>query len=292
MPRVSWNRDLRLIQVSIQTRDCLVRFSENQISYDLFSSYKSIEDGPSAIYEQSTQNHASWPFPPLAALVRASIHLVGDSSGSVSCTCSSGLLHVCGCTNSWSHDHMSKASSSPPSGGCIQTYIKFLNSLHTFHVETLVEWRTFLHLTYLSQILPCWVTHRNEKGSSAVTVRPRIAAYSLPSAISNDWQVAYDTLKIGVIQSWLRGVRHGDHKTNIGRCRSECNTVSGLKFPHLSVPTMGHLPQPSTCYRLHDGRCRFAEYDLCWCPSNLTPPLCAYRFGNPRLNQAPILNTF
>jgi hypothetical protein len=114
-----------LIQVSIKTRGCLVRFSENQIPYDLFSFCKSIEDEPSAIYEQSTQNHASWPFPPLMALVCASIHLIEDPSGSVSCTCSSGFSIVCGCgltIASWSHDHTAcpveqGASGSPPSRG-------------------------------------------------------------------------------------------------------------------------------------------------------------------------------
>jgi hypothetical protein len=98
-----------LTQVSIKTRGCLVRFSENQISYDLFCFCKTIEDGPSTIDEESTQNHGSWRFPPPVARVCASVSLVEDPSGSVRVPVQVDFSIVCCCgltTASWSHGHM------------------------------------------------------------------------------------------------------------------------------------------------------------------------------------------
>ena len=138
---------------------------------------------------------------------------------------------------------------------CIQKYVRCLNSPHTFHVRDIGGMRNFPSPDIL-EFKFCLVGLHigTRKSSSAVAVRPHIAVYALRSAISNSWQVAYDTSKTGVLQSWLHRVRYDNHKTNIGRCRSECNTVSGLKFPHLSVPTMGYLLQSSTCCQSHDGR--------------------------------------
>jgi hypothetical protein len=252
-----------LTQVSIKTRDCLVQFSENQVSYDLFSFCETIEDGPSAIYEENTQNNGSWRFPPPVAQVCASISLVDDLSGSVRCTCSSGLLH---CLLLWPNDSLlvswpydlscgARRLAHRLPGVCIQRYTRCLNSRHTFHVRDIGGMRNFPSPDVLEfQFCLVGLHIGTKKSSSAVAVRPRIAVYPLRSAISNSWQMTYDTSKTGVLQSWLHGVGYDNHKTNIGRCRSECNTVSGLKFPHLSVPTIGHLPQSSTSCQSHDGR--------------------------------------
>jgi hypothetical protein len=189
--------------------------------------------------------------------VCASISLVEDPSGSVRCTCSSGLLHCLllwpdhSLLVSWPYDLFCGARrlAHRLPEVCIQRYIRCLNSPHTFRVTR--------HWNFPSRELKfCLVGLHIGTGesSSAVAVRPHIAVCSLRPAISNSWQVAYDTSKTGVPQSWLHRVRYDNHKTNIGRCHSECHTVSCLKFPHLSVPTMGYLPQSSCCQSLRQVR--------------------------------------
>lgn len=234
------------------------------------------------------------------ALVCASIYLAEDPQAPSVAPVQVDFSIVCDCgpiTASWSHDHTAcpveqGASGSPPSPRLhsevhqvfeLPAYVscRGIGGMSNFHSPDVLEFKFCLVRLHIGT--------RKAVLLSLCDLTERSIRYQ--STISNSWQVAYDTSKTGVLQSWLHGVRHDHHKTNIGRCRSGCNAVSGLKFPHLSVPTMGHLPQPNTCCQLHDGRCRFAKYSLCWCLFNLTPPLCAYRFGNPRLNQAPILNT-
>jgi len=140
-----------LTRLSIKTRGCLVRFSENQISYDLFSFCKTTKDRLSAIYEESTQNHRSWRFPPPVARVCASISLVEDPSGSVRCTCSSGLLHCLllrpdhSLLISWPYDLSCGARrlAHRLPRICIQKYIRCLNSPHMFNVRDIGGTKNF-----------------------------------------------------------------------------------------------------------------------------------------------------
>jgi hypothetical protein len=143
---------------------------------------------PVPLTRGAPQNHGSWRFPPPVVRVCASISLVEDPSGSVCCTCSSGLLHCLllwpdhSLLVSWPYDlscgarHLAHRLPEV----CIQRYIRCLNSPHMFHVRDIGGMRNFPSPDVLEFEFCLVGLHIGTgKSSPAVAVRPHIAVYSL-----------------------------------------------------------------------------------------------------------------